>query len=143
MDCSRYYSLIVILVLRTKFAVLKAIAFTNTFPLSRGIKGGMKLNLIKRVHAPILRLSSNTRAVDYYKSCISRVADVIRYSVSQQKIHFVAERRAGEMLKEEDIRQKPGEYKKLHDVTFYPKPSLEELGITKIQSHRWQLEGDK
>jgi len=39
-------------------------------------------------------------------------------------------------------REKPGEYKKLHDVTFKPKPGLEELGVTKMQSHRWQLEAE-
>lgn len=50
--------------------------------------------------------------------------------------------RAGEILKEPDTREKPGEYKKLHDVTFSPKPSLEDLGITKIQSHRWQKEAE-
>ena len=61
------------------------------------------------------------------------------------EIKLRAERRAGEMLGEMD-REKPGEYKKFHDVTFYPKPLhdervyLKDLGITEIQSHRWQTE---
>ena len=33
-------------------------------------------------------------------------------------------------------KQKPGEYKRSHDVTVSPK--LEHLGITRLQSHRWQ-----
>lgn len=79
-------------------------------------------------------------------------AEAIRQYIRQQKgsfsmqnqaaeIKIRAERRVGEMLKEPG-REKPGEYKKLHDETFSPKPSLEDLGITKIQSHRWQLEAE-
>jgi hypothetical protein len=37
-------------------------------------------------------------------------------------------------------RQKSGEYKKSQDVTFTPKPSLAELGISNMESSRWQLE---
>ena len=68
------------------------------------------------------------------------------------EIKLRAERRAGEMLKETE-KQQPGDYKRSHDVTVqippgpekdrlhdvtYP-PSLDDLGITKMQSHRWQL----
>jgi len=77
-------------------------------------------------------------------------AEALRQYVRQQgatleiqnyaaEIKIRAERRAGDMLKEM-VRQKPGEYQKLHDETFVPKPSLSDLGITPIQSHRWQLE---
>lgn len=64
------------------------------------------------------------------------------------EIKLRAERRAGEMLKEMDlpsgarglgINQFTPEVE-LHDVT--PPPRLEELGISKIQSYRWQLEAE-
>jgi hypothetical protein len=53
-----------------------------------------------------------------------------------------AERKMGEMLADKDLRQKPGEYKKLHDETFCPKPSLSDLGLTKIESFRAQKLAD-
>jgi hypothetical protein len=37
-------------------------------------------------------------------------------------------------------REKPGEYQKLHHATFEPKPGLDDMGISKTQSYRWQLE---
>lgn len=37
-------------------------------------------------------------------------------------------------------KQQPGDYKRSHDVTVQVPPRLEELGISKMQSHRWQLE---
>ncbi len=46
-----------------------------------------------------------------------------------------AERRLGEMLAAME-KQGPGEYKRSHDVTVCP--SLADLGITKMQSSRWQ-----
>ena len=46
-----------------------------------------------------------------------------------------AERRAGEILVGME-KQGPGEYQRLHDVTVSPK--LSDLGITRMQSHRWQ-----
>ena len=49
-----------------------------------------------------------------------------------------AERRAGEMLKESKI--KPGNPQLSHDVIIVPR--LDELGITPMQSHRWQLEAE-
>jgi hypothetical protein len=42
---------------------------------------------------------------------------------------------AGELLKEMK-KQKPGEYKRGHDV--HVSPSLKDLGIEKTQSMRWQ-----
>ncbi|GAG85801.1 unnamed protein product, partial [marine sediment metagenome] len=54
------------------------------------------------------------------------------------EIKIRAEKKAGELLKVIP-REKSREYQKLHDVTFEPKPSLSELGITNIQSHRWLL----
>lgn len=57
------------------------------------------------------------------------------------EIKLRAERRAGEMLGETEL-SKGGEWEhkehQLHDVTGAL--TLEDLGISKIQSHRWQLE---
>ena len=53
------------------------------------------------------------------------------------EIKLNAERKAGEMLREMD-KQKPGEYQRSHDATVAP--SLEDLGITKSTSSRWQAE---
>jgi N6-adenosine-specific RNA methylase IME4 len=50
------------------------------------------------------------------------------------EIKIRAERRAGEMLAEMEEIHPGGDQAKLHDVT------LPDLGITRIQSHRWQLE---
>lgn len=46
-----------------------------------------------------------------------------------------AERRAGEILRETP-KQKPGQYQRSHDVTVAP--SLADLGIEYMESHRWQ-----
>ncbi len=46
-----------------------------------------------------------------------------------------AERKLGELLAKTP-RQKPGDYKRSHRATVYP--TLEELGVTKSQSSRWQ-----
>lgn len=57
------------------------------------------------------------------------------------EIKLRAERRAGEMLKETE--KNPGNL--LRGNTMQPReetPTLEELGISKIQSHRWQLEAE-
>lgn len=53
------------------------------------------------------------------------------------EIKIRAERKAGEMLRERK-KHPPGPERKdkLHDVTYLPK--LEDLGIEKIQSSRWQ-----
>lgn len=54
------------------------------------------------------------------------------------EIKLRAERRAGEILREQE-NQKPGEHwkkKRSHDATVTPK--LSDLGITKSQSSRWQ-----
>jgi len=76
-------------------------------------------------------------------------AEAMRQYIRQQKgslemqnqaaeIKIRAERRAGEMLK--GIEIKPGNPQLLHDVTIGITPKLEDFGITRIQSHRWQLE---
>jgi hypothetical protein len=51
------------------------------------------------------------------------------------EIKIRAERRLGELLGEMP-RQRPGEYQRLHAATVAP--SLDDLGIEKTQSHRWQ-----
>jgi len=57
------------------------------------------------------------------------------------EIKIRAERKAGEILAKIELDKggRPSE-NQLHDVTSYPK--LKELGITKIQSYRWQLEAE-
>jgi hypothetical protein len=50
------------------------------------------------------------------------------------EIKLRAERRAGELLKEQGFGQRGGEEKSSNIV------KLESLGITRMQSHRWQLE---
>ncbi len=50
-----------------------------------------------------------------------------------------AERKAGAILRGMEL-QGPGEYKRLHDGTVCP--SLADIGISKAQSHRWQVEAD-
>jgi len=56
------------------------------------------------------------------------------YKNAGAEMKLRAERRLGEMLGENPEIHAGGNQTKLHDVT------LEELGITKIQSHRWQSE---
>lgn len=53
------------------------------------------------------------------------------------EIKLRAERKAGEMLAAME-KQGPGQYKRSHDVTVCP--SLDDLGIDKMQSSRWQKE---
>jgi len=61
--------------------------------------------------------------------------EAIRYARSYA---LEAERKMGEMLTDKNLRQKPGEYQKSQDVTFDPKPSLADLGLTKNESSRAQ-----
>ena len=59
-----------------------------------------------------------------------------RYAQNEAaEIKLWAERRAGELLLEIEKNKGGGDHR-LHDVTGAPK--LRELGIEKIQSHRWQ-----
>lgn len=55
------------------------------------------------------------------------------------EIKLRAERRLGELLHEMP-KQRPGEYQRLHRATVAP--SLDDLGIEKTQSHRWQKIAD-
>lgn len=76
-------------------------------------------------------------------------AEAIRQYIRQQKgsfemqnqaaeIKLRAERRAGEILKEQERNKGArGVGVPFHDETA---PTYEELGITRLQSHRWQLE---
>ena len=56
-----------------------------------------------------------------------------------KEIQLRAERKAGEFLRDMP-KQKPGEYQRSHDVTVAP--SLDDIGISKMQSHRWQLSSE-
>ncbi|GAI62401.1 unnamed protein product, partial [marine sediment metagenome] len=87
-------------------------------------------------------------SISEVKSIIDK-AEALRYIIKKAGIGLEAqnlaaegklraERRAGEMLAERDKHPPGPEPDKLHDVTYPPK--LEELGISRIQSHRWQLE---
>jgi N6-adenosine-specific RNA methylase IME4 len=81
-------------------------------------------------------------------------AEAIRAYIKQQKgslimqnqaaeIKIRAERRAGEMLGETEKQHgaRPADnFTGLHDVI--PPPTLKELGISEIQSHRWQTMAD-
>jgi hypothetical protein len=58
----------------------------------------------------------------------------------EAEIKLRAERRAGEMLREAD-KNEGGNPNLLHDETGSP-PTLDELGISRIQSHRWQAEAE-
>ncbi len=53
------------------------------------------------------------------------------------EIKIRAERKAGEMLGEQVSSGNP---QLSHDVTIAPAPTLSDLGISKIQSHRWQTD---
>ncbi|MFW6112584.1 MAG: MT-A70 family methyltransferase [Chloroflexota bacterium] len=89
------------------------------------------------------------KSVDEVKQ-IRDQAEALKAYISQQgaslemqneaaEIKLRAERKAGEMLAERENHPPGPESKdRLHDVT-YP-PALEDLLITKMQSHRWQLE---
>lgn len=79
-------------------------------------------------------------------------AEAIRQYIRQQKgsfemqnqaaeIKLRAERRAGEMLAKTELNKggRPTE-NPLHDVSSLPK--LADLGISEVQSHRWQLEAE-
>jgi hypothetical protein len=60
------------------------------------------------------------------------------------EIKLRAERRAGEMLGERDKAPGGQPYQVANSTGNMMKPveTLEELGISKIQSHRWQLEAE-
>lgn len=78
-------------------------------------------------------------------------AEAIRAYIKQQRgsfemqnqaaeIKLRAERRAGEMLREQ-VRGQGQRDETFHDGMFVP-PKLDDLGITYQDSHRWQLEAD-
>lgn len=89
------------------------------------------------------------RDIDEVKT-IRNQAEALRQYVRQQgaslemqnhcaEIKLRAERRAGEMLRDMDRQERGRPEKTLHDETFTP-PKLDDLGISRVQSHRWQLE---
>ncbi|MCI0349196.1 MAG: hypothetical protein L0Z53_07205, partial [Acidobacteriales bacterium] len=53
------------------------------------------------------------------------------------EIKLRAERRAGELLREMELKDHTANLPKSHDVTL-DKPTLSDLGIGKMQSSRWQ-----
>ena len=78
-------------------------------------------------------------------------AEAIRHYVKAQKqslevqnraaeIKLMAERKAGELLKSME-RKEPGRPKTLQDETI-SQPTLDDIGVSRIQSHRWQREAD-
>jgi len=52
-----------------------------------------------------------------------------------------AERKAGALLGEMDRQQQGRPEKRSHDVTILP--TLEDIGVTKMQAQRWQLEASE
>ena len=72
------------------------------------------------------------------KAYFKQIGETLEVQNDIADIKIRAERRAGEMLRDSE-RQKPGEHwqeKRSHDVTVTPK--LSDIGISKIESSRWQ-----
>lgn len=93
-----------------------------------------------------LRLLAEAKTIDEVKN-IRDKAEALRMYVKQQgesleiqnvaaEIKIRAERRAGWLLAE--MPKNVGAATRLHDATTPSPPSLEDLGIDKFQSHRWQ-----
>lgn len=91
---------------------------------------------------------AEAKSIDEVKQ-IRDQAEALRLYVRQQgeslqmqndiaEIKLRAERRAGELLREMD-KNKGGNPNLLHDETGCS-PTLPELGISRVQSHRWQTE---
>lgn len=92
-----------------------------------------------------VRVISATLEGEGVKVSYRTIARVLKQGGDSVKIKLRAERRAGEMLKETELnggikmagKDNIGGY-----IVQPPKelPTLNDLGISKIQSHRWQLE---
>lgn len=91
-------------------------------------------NAVMECHSidEISRIRNQAEAYRYALKQAKESPDVIRKA---EEIKLRAERRAGELLKETP-KQKPGEYQRSQLVTVAP--TLEEIGITKNQSSKWQ-----
>ncbi len=93
------------------------------------------------------RALAEARSIDEIK-LVRDQAEALRLYVRQQgeslemqndiaEIKLRAERRAGDLLQQ--IGVQAGNPQLLHDETIAP-PRLEDLGISRVQSHRWQAE---
>lgn len=91
------------------------------------------------------RMLAETASVDEVKK-IRNIAEAARVYAQQARlgleaqnfaaeVKIRAERRAGELLR--DMPKHPPGPDRLHRVTDHP-PTLDDLGIQKVQSHRWQ-----
>jgi hypothetical protein len=91
---------------------------------------------------------ATAKSLPELKTLRDKVEAISHYARQQQygleiandavEIRLMAERRLGELLKDMDKQHGArGRRAELHDVT---PPVLEDLGISKIQSHRWQQE---
>ena len=80
----------------------------------------------------VLKIRDQAEAIRVYMKAASDSLDAANAAAA---IKLRAERKAGEMLAVME-KQKPGEYQRSQDATVAP--SLEELGIKKDQSSRWQ-----
>lgn len=99
------------------------------------------------------RALAEAHSIDEVK-VIRDQAQAMRAYIKQQKgslemqnqcaeIKIRAERRAGEMLRAQILNEGGRPPKNhLHDVSGFTHPTLEELGISAIQSYRWQLEAE-
>jgi len=99
------------------------------------------------------RMLAEARSIDEVKQ-VRDQAEALRLYVKQQgenqamqndiaEIKLRAERRAGELLREMEKHPagRPAENRSHHATDFEP-PTLSDLGITKSQSSRWQLEAE-
>jgi phage N-6-adenine-methyltransferase len=82
----------------------------------------------------VLQIRDQAEALRVYAKAAS---DSLEAANAAAEIKLRAERKAGNMLAAME-KQKPGEYKRSQDATVCP--SLEDLGIRKDQSSRWQRE---
>lgn len=82
----------------------------------------------------VLQIRDQAEALRVY---VKAASDSLSAANMAAEIKLRAERKAGEMLAAME-KQGPGQYQRSHDVTVAP--SLDDLGIDKMQSSRWQRE---